>query len=106
MANSFSLKKIPVSKLQEQRFFEKYGIEVLSHLPSSLDLAPCDFWLFPALKTELRGYQFCSNAAATAACTIIFSRWLKEEFRKTMLVKWSERWQECILHEGRYFEKE
>ncbi len=31
------------------------GIKTVCHPPYSPDLAPCDFWLFPKLKENLRG---------------------------------------------------
>ena len=37
------------------------GFEVLPHLPYSPDLTPSDFYLFPKLKTNLRGRNFGSN---------------------------------------------
>jgi hypothetical protein len=30
----------------------------LDHPSYSPDLAPCDFWLFPKLKTALKGHRF------------------------------------------------
>ena len=39
-------------------FFSKKNIETLPHAPYSLNLAPCDFWLFPQLKTRLAGQRF------------------------------------------------
>ena len=37
------------------------GFELLPHAPNSLDLAPSDFYLFPRLKSHLRGQRFRSN---------------------------------------------
>jgi hypothetical protein len=31
---------------------------VIAHLPHSLDLAPCDFFLFPKMKLKLKGRRF------------------------------------------------
>ena len=36
-------------------------LQVLPHPPYSPDLAPSDFYLFPSLKTKLRGRNFESN---------------------------------------------
>jgi hypothetical protein len=38
-------------------FLAKESIMKLDHLPYSPDLAPCDFWLFPKLKTALKGHR-------------------------------------------------
>ena len=34
------------------------GIKTVPHRPYSPDLAPCDFWLFPKLKENLRGGRY------------------------------------------------
>jgi hypothetical protein len=39
------------------------NIECVPHPPYSPDLAPCDFFLFPRLKSELRGQGFDSSTA-------------------------------------------
>jgi hypothetical protein len=39
-------------------FLAKHSIPVVPHLPYSPDLAPCNFFLFPRLKTTLMGKQF------------------------------------------------
>ena len=39
-------------------FLEKKNIPVLPQPPYSPDLAPCDFYLFPKLKSKLKGHQF------------------------------------------------
>ena len=36
-------------------FFVKHQITQVTQLPYSPDLAPCDFWLFPKLKSPLKG---------------------------------------------------
>jgi hypothetical protein len=38
----------------------------LEHPPYSSDLAPCDFWAFPAMKRELRGKKFLSDQRSAA----------------------------------------
>jgi hypothetical protein len=34
------------------------GISAMDHLPYSPELAPADFWLFPKLKSVLKGKRF------------------------------------------------
>ena len=43
------------------------GFEVLPHPPYSLDMAPSDFYLFPQLKSNIRGAQFGNNEGVIAA---------------------------------------
>ena len=39
-------------------FAQELGFEVLPHPAYSPDLSPCDFYLFPALKREMKGEEF------------------------------------------------
>ena len=39
-------------------YLQKERVEVLPHPPYSPDLAPCDFFLFPRIKKELKGKVF------------------------------------------------
>ena len=43
------------------------GFEILPHPPYSPDMAPSDFYLFPKLKSHLRGTQFGSNEGVIEA---------------------------------------
>ncbi|XP_060534524.1 histone-lysine N-methyltransferase SETMAR-like [Cylas formicarius] len=44
--------------IRSSRFFAKNGIPTLPHPPYSPDLAPCDFHLFPQLKSYLKGNRY------------------------------------------------
>jgi hypothetical protein len=44
--------------LRFREFPEKNYITKLDQPPYFLDLAPCDFWLFPKLKNVLKGQKF------------------------------------------------
>jgi len=41
-----------------QAFLAKHYITQVCQPPYSQDLAPCDFWLFPKLKSPLKGGRF------------------------------------------------
>ena len=41
-----------------QRFLVKHQITQVAQPPYSPDLVPCDFWLFPKLKSPLKGKRF------------------------------------------------
>ena len=41
-----------------QSFLVKHKITQVTQLPYSPDLAPCNFWLFPKLKSPLKGKRF------------------------------------------------
>ena len=47
-----------------QDFLAKHHITQVYQPPYSPDLAPCDFWLFPKLKSPLKGGKFV-NATVT-----------------------------------------
>jgi len=44
--------------LSVREFLGKKNIPVLPHPPYSPDLAPCDFYLFPKLKSKMKGHHF------------------------------------------------
>ena len=44
-----------------QTFLVKHNIYVVRQVSYSPDMAPCDFWLFPHLKTQLKGTRFESR---------------------------------------------
>jgi hypothetical protein len=44
--------------LSIREFLVKKNIPVLPHSPYSPDLAPCNFYLFPKLKSNLKGHHF------------------------------------------------
>jgi hypothetical protein len=46
------------SKHRANDNFDRLGITKLPHRPYSPDIAPCDFWLFGNLKTNLEGNIF------------------------------------------------
>jgi len=57
-----------------REFLAQHNITTLLHPPHSPDFAPCDFVLFPNLKTHLKGHHFGTvedvQAAATRALTL------------------------------------
>jgi histone-lysine N-methyltransferase SETMAR len=48
----------PHTSAYTRQWLAANGIPVMEHPPYSPDLAPCDFWLFPNLKKDLRGIVF------------------------------------------------
>jgi len=44
--------------LSVRQFLTKNGMTTASHTPYSPDLAPCDFFLFPRMKRDLKGKRF------------------------------------------------
>ena len=52
------------------------GIKTVPHCPSSPDLAPCDFWLFPKLK----GYRYETIEAMKEAVMKVIDMLTQEDF--------------------------
>ena len=80
-------------------YLTKMGIKTVRHPPSSPDLAPCDFWLFP----KLRGcrYETIEEVKETVAKVIDT---LSQEDLNGALQKLLERYNKCIAAGRDYFE--
>ena len=85
-------------------FLEAEVVQLLPHPPYSPDLAPCDFFLFPKVKSMLKGRRFSCDEEAVDAYFEAVSTIDKEEWGE-VLKKWFERMQKCIDCDGIYFEK-
>ncbi|KAJ4426267.1 hypothetical protein ANN_27079 [Periplaneta americana] len=55
------------------------------------DLAPCDFWLFPKLKTPLKGSHFESREEIMRNATTELNTIPKEDFQRCFR-QWKDRW--------------
>jgi histone-lysine N-methyltransferase SETMAR len=82
-----------------------YKWQLLSHPPYSLDLTPCDFYLFPELKNLLAGKKYKTRAALISAVTQYLKHRSSSWFT-TGIQKLPQRWQMCVDVGGEYFEKE
>jgi len=56
--------RLPILQLSCRHFLEKHQITQVCQPPYSPDKALCDFWLFPKLKSPLKGRRFL-NATVT-----------------------------------------
>ena len=77
----------------------KMGIKTVPHPPCSLDLAPCDFWLFP----KLRGCRYETIEEMKEAVTKVIDMLTQEDFHEA-LEKLLERYNKCIAAGGDYLE--
>ena len=75
------------------------GIKTVPQPPDSLDLAPCDFWLFPKL-TDCR-YETIEEMKE--AVTKVIDTLTQEDFHGAFR-KFLERYNKCIAAGGEYFE--
>jgi len=84
-------------------YLAKHQTSVVPHPPYSPELAPSDFFLFPKLKTTLKGCRFQTiqeiQENAMTVMHIITEGALQEAFQQ-----WKKRWERCIARRGDYFE--
>jgi len=84
-------------------FLAKNETTVVPQPPYSPDLAPADFFLFPKLKSTLKG-----------RCFDIFDEIQKNSMKKLFAIQkeafqkafqsWQKCWERCVASEGNYFE--
>ena len=74
------------------------GIKTVPHRPYSLDLVPCDFWLFP----KLRGCRYETIEEMKEAVTKVIDTLTQENFHRAF-EKLLERYNNCIASGGDYF---
>ena len=75
------------------------GIKTVPHPPYSLDLAPCDFWLFP----KLRSCRYETIEEMKEAVTKDIDTLTQEDFHGAFQ-KLLERYNKWIAAGGDYFE--
>ncbi len=73
------------------------------HPPYSPDLAPCDFFLFPLLKSKLRGRHFPDLNSLKAEVQQVLQKIPAERFARCFQ-DLKHRWEHCVEVEGNYFE--
>ena len=74
------------------------------HPPYSPDLASSDFYLFPNLKTNLRGRNFGSNEGVIDAVDEYLGD-QEDAFYFEEISKLEQRWRNCIEAKGNYVEE-
>ena len=77
----------------------------MNHPPYSPDLAPNDFFLFPYVKTKMRGQRFSTPEEAVDAFRMHVLQIPKLEWQKCF-VNWFKRMQKCLDLNREYFEKQ
>ncbi len=76
-------------------FEARTGIERVLHPPYSPDLAPCDFFLFPFLKKQLRGKTFRTTLEMTSAVDELIGA-IPSAVWKKVFTCWVARCHKCI----------
>jgi len=89
--------------LSVKQFLANKNITVLEHPPYSPDLAPCDFYLFPKIKSVLKGTHFVSVEHVKAKTAEVLNS-LTEHDLQNCFEHWQHRMQLCANSEGNYSE--
>ena len=71
--------------------------------PYSPDLAPCDFYLFPKLKSKLKGHHFGTMENIQKIITDELNTLTENDFQYCY-DRWKKRWNHCVTSQGSYFE--
>ena len=81
------------------------GIKTVPQPLYSLDLAPCDFWLFPKLKEKLRGCRYETIEEMKEIVTKVIDT-LTQDYFHGAFQKLFERYNKCFVAGGDYFEED
>jgi hypothetical protein len=76
---------------------------VVPHSPHSPDLAPCDFFFFPIMKSKLKGRRFQDVTEIQEQSLAVLYAIPKSQFQRCFQ-QWQKRWTPCINSEDEYFE--
>ena len=88
--------------LSVQQFLAKINMTVIPHPPHSPDLVPCNFFLFPRMKGQMKGKHFADVSKVKKKTLEVLNNISTEEFQKC-LQQWEKRYK-CIESKGEYFE--
>jgi len=91
------------SSLPSVNFWQKKSIPVVPQPPYSLDLSPCDFFLFPRLKNHLKGRHFGTLNNIQKSVTDKLKGIPAEAFQHCYK-QWKQRPHCCVAAQGNYFE--
>ena len=76
-------------------FLASEKVNVLNHPPYSPDLSPCDFFLFPRLKTMLSGNKYTSRSSLCSAIYQCLQQIPNEDYLSAFR-DWVKRLQKCV----------
>jgi transposase len=88
----------PAHSFLVRNFLAKNETTVVPQPPYSPDLAPADFFLFPKLKSTLKGRRFNTfDEIQKKSKNGLFA--ISKAFQS-----WQKCWERCVASEGSYFE--
>jgi len=89
--------------LSVTRYLASLGWTFVPHPPHSLDLAPCDFFLFLTMKKTLKGKRFATMEEVKTASQEALNNIKLQQFQRCF-TQWEKRLDKCIDSNGEYFE--
>lgn len=84
-------------------FLIKHQTKTIPQAPYSPDMSPCDFFLFPRLKSSLRGHRF-ESVEEIQENSLRTLKAIPEIDYKRCFDDWKKRWHKCVSVKGDYFE--
>jgi transposase len=91
------------TSLKTTEFLTNNNMVIVPHPPYSPGLAPCDFALFPKLKTKLIGRRFETVSDIQREPQAVLDSIQDNDFHGAFEA-WKKRWDCCICSQGDYFE--
>ena len=85
------------------KFLADKNVTVLKQLSYSPDLAPCDFFLFPEIKSIIKEIRFSSTNVIKNAVAMELREISQESFQKS-IDAWKSGLEKCVKLKGDYFE--
>jgi len=85
------------------QFLAKNNMTVIPHPPYSPNLAPCDFFLFPKLKLQMKGRRFDTIEEIQGESQRVLDTIPKRDFQECFQA-WQKHWDSSIHAKGEYFE--
>jgi hypothetical protein len=86
-----------------QQFLAAKKMAVFPHPPYSSDLAPCDFFLFPRIKSKLKRRRFQDVTEIQEQSLTVLHAIPKSQFQRCFQ-QWQKLGTPCMNSEGEYFE--
>jgi hypothetical protein len=86
--------------LSVREFLQKKCIPLLPQAPCSPALSLCEFYLFPKLKSGIKGYHFQTLGSVQKAVTDAIKTLTEADFQS--YETWEIRWAKCVPSEGCY----
>ena len=85
-------------------FLAASNVQLVTHPPYSPDLAPCDWFLFPSIKRQMKGKQFQSAEDARALFEGVILD-IPQSTWSGAIESWFERKAKCVHGKGGFFKK-